>query len=149
MMPSLETLPPPPGDPSGGVFYLQIFCLQRKHLTHEYFVTIFFHGEELLEPHPTPKLEDHPLSAVHDCLFNLFTVTLHIRGRSSIRNLKTRHAVVTGTHKHGFNLHMQHKILTCDYDHKYMSYTLCNFFSPLQLTSSLKWRMSRHLQLYY
>jgi len=38
------------------------------------------------------------LSAVHDCLFNLFAATLHKGGRSSIRNLRTRHAVVTGTH---------------------------------------------------
>jgi len=38
------------------------------------------------------------LSAVHDCLFNLFAATLHIGGRSSIRNPRTRHAVVTGTH---------------------------------------------------
>jgi len=52
----------------------------------------------LLAPRPTPKLEDHPLSAVHDCLFNLFAATLHTGGRSSIRNLRTRHAVVTGTH---------------------------------------------------
>jgi len=41
------------------------------------------------------------LSAVHDCLFNLFTATLHKGGRSSIRNLRTRHAVVTGTHYTG------------------------------------------------
>jgi hypothetical protein len=59
---------------------------------------IRFYSEELLAPHPTPKLEDNPLLAVHDCLFNLFTATLHIGGRSSIRNLRTRHAVVTGTH---------------------------------------------------
>ena len=51
-------------------------------------------------PRPTPKLEDHPLSAVRHCLFNLFAATLHIGGRSSICNLRTRHAVVTGTHKH-------------------------------------------------
>ena len=38
------------------------------------------------------------MSAVHDCLFNLFAATHHIGGRSSFRNLKTRHAVVTGTH---------------------------------------------------
>jgi hypothetical protein len=31
-----------------------------------------FHREALLAPRPTPKLEDHPLSAVSDCLFNLF-----------------------------------------------------------------------------
>ena len=57
-----------------------------------------FYGEGLLAPRPTPKLEDHPLSAVRDCLFNIFAATLHIGGRSSIRNLRTRHAVVTGTH---------------------------------------------------
>jgi hypothetical protein len=57
-----------------------------------------FYGEELLAPHTTPKLEDHPLSAVRDCLFNIFPATLRTGGRSSIRNLKTRHAVVTGTH---------------------------------------------------
>jgi hypothetical protein len=29
-------------------------------------------------PRPTPKLEDHPLSAVRDCLFSIFAATLHI-----------------------------------------------------------------------
>jgi len=38
-----------------------------------------FYGEELLVPHPTPKLKDHPLSA-------------------SICNLRMHHAMVTGTH---------------------------------------------------
>jgi hypothetical protein len=37
---------------------------------------VSFYGEELLAPHPTPKLEDHPLSAVRDCIF---AATLHIR----------------------------------------------------------------------
>ena len=63
---------------------------------------IGFHGEVLLASRPTPKLEDHPSSAVRDCLFNLFAATIHIGGRFSIRNLRTRHAVVTGTHlSHG------------------------------------------------
>jgi len=57
---------------------------------------ISFYCEELLAPRPTPKLEDHPLSAA--CDFNLFTATLHIGGCYSICNLRTRHAVVTGTH---------------------------------------------------
>ena len=56
-----------------------------------------FYSEELSAPHPTPKLEDHRLSAVHKCLFNIFTATLYIEGRSSVRNLRTCH-VVTGTH---------------------------------------------------
>jgi len=61
---------------------------------------IRFYSEELLAPHPTPKPEDHPLSAVRDCLFNIFAATLHIEGRSSTRSLTARHAVVTRTHIH-------------------------------------------------
>jgi hypothetical protein len=38
---------------------------------------IIFYGEELLAPRPTPKLEDHPLSAIRDCLFNVFAATLY------------------------------------------------------------------------
>ena len=56
---------------------------------------ICFYGEELLAPRPNPKLEDHPLSAVRDCLFNIFAATLHIGGRSSILNLRMRHDVLT------------------------------------------------------
>ena len=37
-----------------------------------------FYGEELLPLRPSPKLEHHPLSAVRDCLFNIFAATLHI-----------------------------------------------------------------------
>jgi hypothetical protein len=65
--------------------------------TECYVTKIRFQSEALLAPRPTPKLEDHPLSAVRDCLFNTFTATLHTGGRSSIRNLRTRHAVGTGT----------------------------------------------------
>ena len=52
----------------------------------------------MLAPRPTSKLEDHPLLAVRDCLFNIFAATLHTGGRSSTCNLRTRHALVTGTH---------------------------------------------------
>jgi len=55
------------------------------------------YGEYLLAHRLTSKLEDHPLSAICYCLFNIFAVTLHIGGRSSIRNLRTGHAVVTAT----------------------------------------------------
>jgi len=51
----------------------------------------------LLAPCPNPKLDDHPFSAVRDCLFNIFSATLHIGDRSYFRNLRTCHAVVTGT----------------------------------------------------
>jgi hypothetical protein len=56
-----------------------------------------FYGEELLATRPTPKLEGHPLSAVRDCLFKLFAEPSISGGRSSIRNPRKRHAVVTGT----------------------------------------------------
>jgi len=59
---------------------------------------IRFYGEDLSAPRPTPKLEGHTLSAVRDCLFNIFAATLHIGDRSSIRNLRTCHSVVIGTH---------------------------------------------------
>jgi hypothetical protein len=37
-----------------------------------------FYGEKLLAPHPTPYMEDHPLSAVRDCLLSIFAATFHI-----------------------------------------------------------------------
>ena len=68
------------------------------------------YGEELSTPRPTPKLEEHLLSAIRDCLFNIFAATLHIGSRSSIHNLTTRHAVVTGTHLSRF-AHYQNQII--------------------------------------
>jgi 1-acyl-sn-glycerol-3-phosphate acyltransferase len=59
---------------------------------------IRFYDEELLAPRPTPQLENHPLLAVRDCIFIIFAATLRIECRSSIRNLRTRHAVVIGNH---------------------------------------------------
>jgi hypothetical protein len=50
---------------------------------------ISFYGEEMLASGPTPKLEDHHMSAV-----NIFAATLHIWRL----DLTTCHAVVTGTH---------------------------------------------------
>ena len=85
-------------EPEGSLPHSQAPATQRKHPACKYFLTWMFYREGLLAHRPTPKLEDHPLSAFHDCLFNLFAATLHIGGRSSIRNLRTRHAVVTGTH---------------------------------------------------
>jgi hypothetical protein len=72
---------------------------------------IRFYGEDLLTPCPIPKLDDHFLSAVLDCLFNIFAATLQIVGSSSIRNLRTRHAVVTGTHLSRDRDKIQHWIM--------------------------------------
>jgi hypothetical protein len=78
---------------------LRVKIWKDRRFVCEYLVTkIRFHDEELLAPRPTPKLEDHPLSAVRVCLLNIFAATLHIGGRPSIRSLRTRHVVVTGTH---------------------------------------------------
>jgi len=60
---------------------------------------LVLYGEELSAPSSTPNLEDHPLPAVRDCLFNIFVATLQIwEAVSSIHNPKTSHTVVTGTH---------------------------------------------------
>ena len=77
-----------------------VYCNLRVFLSPEeaFCMWVFLNRIVLQGGVVSPKLEDHPLSAVHDCLFNLFAATLHIGGRSSIRNLRTRHAVVTETH---------------------------------------------------
>ena len=59
---------------------------------------IRFCVELLFEPREAHKLQGHTLSAVRDYLFSLFAATVHIAGRSSIRNLRTCLVVLTGTH---------------------------------------------------
>ena len=67
----------PRNTPPSEIRVVESFCLQRNHPAYECFLKRLFYREGLLGPRPTTKLEDHPLSAVHDCLFNLFAVTLH------------------------------------------------------------------------
>jgi hypothetical protein len=43
-----------------------------------------FYGEGLLAPRPTPKLEDHPLSSVRCCLFNIFAANLQLEAVPTI-----------------------------------------------------------------
>jgi len=109
VMPPLETLPPQSSEQGSN---LPPDCfVSRGSISHMCFVTKVFYGEELLAPRPTPKLEDHPVSVVHDCLFNIFAATLLIGRRSSICNPRTRHAMVTGTHlSHGW-IQLQNTIL--------------------------------------
>jgi hypothetical protein len=66
-------------------YLISIFwCLGRaRESVHflgpcKYFATHIFYGEGLLALAQTPKLEGHPLSAVRNCLFNIFAATLHI-----------------------------------------------------------------------
>jgi hypothetical protein len=53
--------------------------IQRIRLSTRSFVTfsnkLIFYSEDLLAPRPNPKLEDHHLLAVRDCLFNIVTST--------------------------------------------------------------------------
>jgi len=51
---------------------------------------LFCYGEELLVPRPILKLEGHPLSAVHDCMYSIFIATLHI-WRLSRKDVKMDH----------------------------------------------------------
>ena len=95
---SPRNTPPSHGNQSGGVVYLRIVLSPEQAPRMWVFLNKVFYREGLLAPLPTPKPEGHPSSAVRDCLFNLFVATLLIGGRSSIRNLRTRHAVVTGIH---------------------------------------------------
>jgi len=82
-----------PEDPSGTESHVP-FPLLRPYprlcpgLRHMYWFCnkASFYSEELLAPRPTPKLEDHPLSAVHDFLFNIFAAILHTWGPSSIHS---------------------------------------------------------------
>ena len=59
---------------------------------------VSFYSKELLGPRSTPKLEDHPLLDVCNCLWNIFVPSLQVGGHFSIRNHRTCHAVVTGAH---------------------------------------------------
>jgi len=60
--------------------------------------TVRFYDEELLAHSPTPNMEHTHVSVVRVYLFNIFEPTLNIGDHSSIPNLRTLHAVVTGTH---------------------------------------------------
>jgi len=53
--------------------------------------TVIIYDVQLLAPRPTSKLKDHPVSAFRDCVLNIFAATLHVGGRSSTANLRTRH----------------------------------------------------------
>jgi hypothetical protein len=61
----------------------------------ETLLKLHFYGEGLLAPCPNSKLEEQPMSAIRKWLFNIFAATLRIWGPTPIRNLRTRHAVVT------------------------------------------------------
>jgi len=55
-----------------------------------------FYSEDSLAPRLTPKLDDYTLSAICNCLFNIFAATFHKRDLSSFRNTRVQIAVVLG-----------------------------------------------------
>jgi hypothetical protein len=74
--------------------------IQRNHPSPRTFVTfrnkLIFYDEDLWAQNKPPKLEDHPLSAFHGCLLNIFAATLHIwKASLPSANPRTYHAVVT------------------------------------------------------
>jgi len=50
----------------------------------------------LLAPHPSPNMEDHHFLAVRDCLFNIFTASLHTWMQYSLHTTQRR-AIPYGT----------------------------------------------------
>jgi len=94
-----NTTPPPPRRPERRSSLPPDCFVSRASIPHVFLNNVFYR-EGFLAPRPTPTLKNEPSSAVRDCLFIIFAATLLIGGRSSIRNLRTRHAVVTGTTSH-------------------------------------------------
>jgi hypothetical protein len=69
----------------------------RPRLCETFRNIVRFYCDELLAPIPKTKLENNPLSAGRNRLFNIFSATSISGGLSSIRNLRTRHGVVIET----------------------------------------------------
>jgi len=70
----LETLPP--GTPSGGVVYLRIALSPEEASCLKVFLNMNVLQGGVVSTSPNPQAGGPPLSAVHDCLFNLFAATL-------------------------------------------------------------------------
>jgi hypothetical protein len=68
----------------------------KIRISVNHFVTSFFFKRQgLLAPRPNPKLEANTSSFVPGCLFNIFAANDQLEAVPSIRNPRTRHAVVT------------------------------------------------------
>jgi hypothetical protein len=78
--------------------YKRLLLVRIRESCVRFITWLCFFGEELLAPRPIPKVEEHPLSAVRDCLFVIYALLYISWGIFSIRTLRTCHAVVTETH---------------------------------------------------
>jgi hypothetical protein len=94
---------------------------------------VIFYGEELLAPRPTPKLEDHPLSAVRDCLFNLFAATLHIR--RPFLHLQPEEAPCRGDRDRLILARFEHSALK---PHVFINYLCVVYSNPLRLCCNIR-----------
>jgi hypothetical protein len=98
---SIQSIPPHPTSWKSILSLFRCWGLTRVSVqvreSCKYFVTGYVFTVRSFY-HLAQKLGDHPLSAVRDCLFNIFATTIRIGGHFSIRNLRTRPTVVTVTH---------------------------------------------------
>ena len=76
----------------GEYFTSGLFCLQRKHTACEYFLTFCFSRGGVVSASPNPascRTTPCRLSATAYSIYS--QLPIHTGGRSSIRNLRTRH----------------------------------------------------------
>jgi hypothetical protein len=92
-----------------------------------------FYGEGLSAPRSTPKLKDHPLSAVRDCLFNIFAATLRTR-RTSLHP-QPEDAPCCGAKGPTYHGHSLHKLLKMN---ALVKCSVCLFISEIVERISLK-----------
>jgi hypothetical protein len=57
--------------------HLSLCQLLRSEPLYDFKYQFIFNGERLLATRPTSEVEDHPLSIVRGCLFNIFAAALH------------------------------------------------------------------------
>ena len=71
---------------------------QSPRTSEEFHTYYVLNGEELLAPRSTPRLEYHPLSAVGNCLINIFVATLHTEAVPPPATWGRDHAAMARTH---------------------------------------------------
>ena len=98
----LETLPP--GDPSGGVVYLRIVLSPEEASCMWMSLNINVLQGRVVSTSPNTQARGPPLVGCPRLLIQFIRSYPPYRRPFSIRNLRTRHAVVTGTHYCGKKL---------------------------------------------
>jgi hypothetical protein len=99
---TLEQSPSSEANSASGSQEICRFCMERES-SLKHFITCWFlfNDEEFVTPHPLPKSEDYPLSAVGDCLFVICSIcSCHpcLEAVSPINILRIFHAMLKRTH---------------------------------------------------